>query len=79
MVDPQRGSRRGAPETNSTLLPGRTIFHLTLPLPDGLKLGLQEIEKEGFIQIGLNDPLPELIISTSDGESCSLAACGSVG
>ena len=74
------GEQGGVTGTNSALLPGHTIFHLTLPLPDDFqRADYKESKKEGFIQIGPNDPFPELTISTSDGDSCSLAACGSLG
>ena len=63
------GEQGGVTGTNSALLPGHTIFHLTLPFQATYSVRIQGEQKEGFIQIGPNDPFPELTISTSDGDS----------
>lgn len=73
------GEKGAVTETTPALLTGYTLFHLTLPLPEGFKPGSYE-KTEGGIQINPGDAfVPQLTIRTSDGASCSFADCGSIG
>jgi hypothetical protein len=76
--DGQHGEVDG---TNSSMLPGYTVFYLVRPLPaDYEKPSYEKVEGGFEIAIGGGgDFPPPLTIHTSDGWSCSLRACGSLG
>jgi hypothetical protein len=70
-------------DTSTT--PGYTVFYLTVPKPEGTGGDEPEpkpVEKDGkkYLEIGGDDSFrPDITFHSSDGWSCSLTDCGSVG
>jgi len=74
--DGQSGTVDG---TDGSLVPGHTVFFATLPLPPGHEQPTYE-KRGGSYRVSPGDPFPpDVTFHTSDGWSCSLADCGSIG
>jgi hypothetical protein len=68
--------------TSSAVIDGATVFAATVPLPEGFQVGGYEkttVDGKAAFRVSEGDERPEVTISTSDGWSCTLSECGSVG
>lgn len=69
--------------TSTDVVPGATVFVLTAPLPEGYRPSTFERVRTAdggrAVKVTPGSDHPELTIRTSDGWSCTLAECGSLG